>query len=125
MPVAQEACGRHRRLAGGTGITALPYHAGLPAALRRHPPAAFLREDGVVMVATVAFGMGIDKPDVRFSPTWILPRSPEGFYQESGRAGHYAITSRPPAGCVMACRTWCSCSRCCSSPSRTGRAQTG
>ncbi len=69
------------------GITALPYHAGLPAALRATHQRRFLREDGVVMVATVAFGMGIDKPDVRFVAHLDLPRSPEGFYQESGRAG--------------------------------------
>ncbi|WP_022654372.1 DNA helicase RecQ [Aquaspirillum serpens] len=69
------------------GILALPYHAGLPHAMREQHQQQFLRDDGVVMVATVAFGMGIDKPDVRFVAHVDLPRSPESFYQESGRAG--------------------------------------
>ncbi len=71
----------------GTGIEALPYHAGLDAATRAKNQQRFLREDGVVMVATVAFGMGIDKPDVRFVAHLDLPRSIEGYYQETGRAG--------------------------------------
>ncbi|TAL96482.1 MAG: DNA helicase RecQ [Rhodanobacter sp.] len=71
----------------GTGIQALPYHAGLDAATRAKNQQRFLREDGVVMVATVAFGMGIDKPDVRFVAHLDLPRSIEGYYQETGRAG--------------------------------------
>ena len=69
------------------GIEALPYHAGLDAATRAKNQKRFLREDGVVMVATVAFGMGIDKPDVRFVAHLDLPRSIEGYYQETGRAG--------------------------------------
>jgi len=69
------------------GVEALPYHAGLDAATRAKNQQRFLREDGVVMVATVAFGMGIDKPDVRFVAHLDLPRSIEGYYQETGRAG--------------------------------------
>ncbi|TAL71558.1 MAG: DNA helicase RecQ [Rhodanobacter sp.] len=70
-----------------SGIDALPYHAGLDAATRAANQQRFLREDGVVMVATVAFGMGIDKPDVRFVAHLDLPRSIEAYYQETGRAG--------------------------------------
>ena len=70
-----------------SGIEALAYHAGLDAATRAKNQKRFLREDGVVMVATVAFGMGIDKPDVRFVAHLDLPRSIEGYYQETGRAG--------------------------------------
>ncbi|AGG90184.1 ATP-dependent DNA helicase RecQ [Rhodanobacter denitrificans] len=70
-----------------SGVEALPYHAGLDAATRAKNQQRFLREDGVVMVATVAFGMGIDKPDVRFVAHLDLPRSIEGYYQETGRAG--------------------------------------
>jgi ATP-dependent DNA helicase RecQ len=69
------------------GVTALPYHAGLDAATRRRAQERFLREDGVVVVATIAFGMGIDKPDVRFVAHVDLPKSVEGYYQETGRAG--------------------------------------
>ena len=69
------------------GIEALPYHAGLDAATRMANQQRFLREDGIAMVATVAFGMGIDKPDVRFVAHLDLPRSMEGYYQETGRAG--------------------------------------
>ena len=70
-----------------SGIEALPYHAGLDSATRAKNQKRFLREEGVVMVATVAFGMGIDKPDVRFVAHLDLPRSIEGYYQETGRAG--------------------------------------
>jgi ATP-dependent DNA helicase RecQ len=69
------------------GFTALPYHAGLPAETRTEHQARFLREDAVVMVATIAFGMGIDKPDVRFVVHLDLPKSIEAYYQETGRAG--------------------------------------
>jgi ATP-dependent DNA helicase RecQ len=70
-----------------SGSEALPYHAGLDAATRRANQERFLREDGLIMVATIAFGMGIDKPDVRFIAHLDLPRSVEGYYQETGRAG--------------------------------------
>ncbi|WP_026107319.1 DNA helicase RecQ [Dyella ginsengisoli] len=69
------------------GFEALPYHAGMESADRARNQQRFLREEGVVMVATVAFGMGIDKPDVRFVAHLDLPRSMEGYYQETGRAG--------------------------------------
>src|SRR5690606_37019654 len=69
------------------GLPALPYHAGMGGAERAANQQRFLREDGLVMVATIAFGMGIDKPDVRFVAHLDMPRSIEGYYQETGRAG--------------------------------------
>jgi ATP-dependent DNA helicase RecQ len=69
------------------GVNALPYHAGMDATVRQRHQDRFLREDGVVVVATIAFGMGIDKPDVRFVAHMDMPKNIEGYYQETGRAG--------------------------------------
>ncbi|WP_235040473.1 DNA helicase RecQ [Vreelandella profundi] len=80
------------------GLTALPYHAGLPPEQRQHHQTRFLREDGVIVVATIAFGMGIDKPDVRFVAHLNLPKSIEAYYQETGRAGRDGL----PADAWMA-----------------------
>ncbi|MCE5315272.1 MAG: DNA helicase RecQ [Armatimonadota bacterium] len=81
------------KLLQDAGKDAIPYHAGLNATVRKHNQERFLREDGVIIVATIAFGMGIDKPDVRFVAHLDLPKSIEAYYQETGRAGRDGLPS--------------------------------
>jgi ATP-dependent DNA helicase RecQ len=106
LPVAQENRGDR---ATGSAITATraAYHAGMDAAeTRAANQSRFLREDGLIVVATVAFGMGIDKPDVRFVAHLDLPKTVESYYQETGRAGRDGLPAN--AWLATACRTWSS-----------------
>ena len=115
---------RAERLAehfAGKGIRALPYHAGLDQAVRSDNQDVFLREDGVVIFATIAFGMGINKPDVRFVVHADMPASVESYYQEIGRAG--ATACRPRRSPSTASTTWRSAAA--RSPRRRSRPSSG
>ena len=91
--LSRNSAEKHAAFLTENGIEAVPYHAGLDAETRAANQARFLREDGLVVVATIAFGMGIDKPDVRFVAHLDLPKSVEGYYQETGRAGRDGLPS--------------------------------
>ena len=107
LPVAREGRGDRRSGSPAQGIDALPYHAGLDADTRAAQPARFLREDGIVMVATIAFGMGIDKPDVRFVAHLDLPKCSRATTRKP--AAPAATASRPMRGWPTASATWCCC----------------
>ena len=91
--LSRNAVERTAEFLSRSGIEAVPYHAGLDAGTRAAHQSRFLREEGLVVVATIAFGMGIDKPDVRFVAHLDLPKSVEGYYQETGRAGRDGLPS--------------------------------
>ncbi|MFJ9730374.1 DNA helicase RecQ [Streptomyces sp. NPDC101169] len=91
--LSRNSVDRTAEFLSANGIEAVPYHAGLDAGTRAAHQSRFLREEGLVVVATIAFGMGIDKPDVRFVAHLDLPKSVEGYYQETGRAGRDGLPS--------------------------------